>query len=185
MADRMPPISKDEMTTAQAEAAAAFETSRGYPIFGPFIPLLRSPQLLNASNSLGLFCRYQSSLPPDISELLILITSREHTSQVEWAIHFPIAVEKGIAEGAALDICNGRPPQGLTEKQYVAWRFASVLLKTKGVPDEEYAEAINVYGEEGVMDIIGVCGYYTFLAYTLNTARTPRPDSRAPMLPPL
>ena len=133
---------------------------------------------------LQLFCRFNTSLPPEISELLILVTAREHTSQVEWAIHFPIAVENGVAECAALDICYERPPQGLTTKQHVAWRFASVLLRTRGVPDEEYAEAIKNFGEEGVIDIIGVCGYYTFLAFTLNTARTPSPDSRAPVLPP-
>lgn len=129
--DRMPPIPFENLTSAQKSAFLSFEKARGVPPFGPFVPLLRSPSLLSSTTPLGTFARYDSSLPPSISELIILITAREWTQQVEWAIHEPIAVRNGISTETVSAIANGRRPDNMDPRTEAVWELSVELQKKK------------------------------------------------------
>ncbi len=111
MSDRLPPIPPADQTPAQREASAAFEASRGTPVFGPFAPLLRSPELMLRVQKVGEYCRYQNSLGLRLSEFIILLVARRHDQALEWAIHAPIAAKAGVPQAVIDQIAQGRRPR--------------------------------------------------------------------------
>ena len=94
--DRMPEIPADKMTDAQKKAAEEFAAGRGTAVFGPFVPLLRSPEVMLRTKAMGDYLRFRSVLPPKVSEYAILITARHWSNEYEWAVHFPIAEKAGV-----------------------------------------------------------------------------------------
>jgi 4-carboxymuconolactone decarboxylase len=183
--DRLPPIAESQMTEAQKQAAAEFRTARGVPVSGPFHPLLRSPELMTRTRAMGDYLRYKSALPPRLSEFVILITAREWTQQYEWNAHYQIALKAGVDPATAQAIGEGRRPAAMTEDEQILYDFCQELHRTKNVSDATYARARSRFGEQGVMDAVGISGYYTLLAMVLNTARTPANDNGSPRLGPL
>ena len=182
--DRLPEIPADKQTDAQKEASKTFLEDRKVPVFGPFVPLLRSPQLMLQAMSMGDYLRYHNALPQKINEFVILITAREWTQQLEWQIHQPIAVKAGLAQSITEDVALGRKPQGMDEAEEIAWEFSTQLHHNKKVDDKTWARAVAKFGEQGVVDMAGTNGYYDFLAMSMNAAQT-APDPAKPMLPPL
>ncbi len=177
--DRMPPIPEDKLTDAQKKAAAEFETARKVPVFGPFVPLERSPDLMLAASNMGLYLRYHTSVPLKLNELIILMIAREWSQQVEWEIHYPAALKAGLDEKIAKAIGEGRRPDGMNEDELIAYDLTSELLHSKNVSAATYARAIAGFGEQGAIDMAGTAGYYTFLAMEMNMARTAgAPDAK-------
>jgi 4-carboxymuconolactone decarboxylase len=183
--DRMPDIPESERTPAQKEAAAEFEQLRKSPVFGPFVPLLRSPELMLAANRMGLYLRYNSALPLRVNEFVILLVAREWSNPVEWQIHHPIALKAGLDPAVAEAVAEGRRPEHMAEDEAIAWDFVTELHRTRGVSDRTYARARDAFGEQGVIDLAGLCGYYGLLAMTMNVARTELPGTSPSDLPKL
>lgn len=181
-ADRLPPLPADKMTPAQTEAAAEFLRTRKVPVFGPFVPLLRSPQLMLSAQTMGDYLRYKSSLSPQVSELAILLVAREWNSPVEWAIHQPTALKAGVSQAVIDAVASRSRLTGLSPEQAAAYAMMDELKRTRTVSDGTYAQAVGALGEQGVVDLSGLYGYYTLLAMTLNTAHTAI-DASAPVLP--
>jgi 4-carboxymuconolactone decarboxylase len=183
--DRLPEIPADKQTEAQKKASEEFLAARKVPVFGPFVPLLRSPQLmLNASN-MGLYLRYNSVIPLKLSEFTILLTAREWSQQLEWQIHEPIALKAGLDPAIVEAVKEGRRPDAMGEAETLVYAFSTELHRNKAVSDATYARAVQTFGEQGAIDLAGINGYYTLLAMTLNMARTALPAGVAPPLPPL
>ncbi len=181
--DRMPPIPAEKYTDAQKAAAEEFLKARKTPVFGPFVPLSRSPELMIAASNMGLYLRYRSVLPLKISEFVILITAREWTQQLEWQIHHPIALKAGLDPAVAQAVLEGRRPEKMGEEETLAYDFSMELHHNKQVSDATYARAVAKYGEQGAIDMAGINGYYTFLAMTMNMARTAVEAGTQPPLP--
>jgi 4-carboxymuconolactone decarboxylase len=181
--DRMPPLSADQQTPAQKVASDEFLATRKTPVFGPFTPLLRSPELMTAANHMGDYLRYRSSLPPRLSELAILIVSREWDQSVEWSIHQPIALKNGVTQATVDAIAAGKPPSALTAEEQIVYDVLTELHRDRGVSDATYGRAKAAFGERGVVDLTGIAGYYTLLAMTMNVARTPA-EAGTPVLSP-
>lgn len=185
MSDRLPPIPADRMTEAQKQAAADFLTARKQPVFGPFTPLLRSPELMRLVSDLGEYLRYRNALPRQLSELAILLIARHWTQPYEWYVHEPDARAAGLAGDVIAAVAAGRRPEQMTEEQAIVYDFCSELATRHTVGDATYERAVARFGEHGVMDLVGVNGYYTLIAMALNVARTPLPSGHAPALFPL
>jgi 4-carboxymuconolactone decarboxylase len=183
--DRLPPIPEAQLTPTQREAIAAFRTARNAAVTGPFHPLLRSPELMTRTRAMGDYLRYKSSLPPRHSEFVILLTAREWSQQYEWNAHYPIAIKAGLNPEIANAIAEGRRPAGMSAEETALFDFCQELHRDKSVSDATYAQALKLFGEQGVVDAIGISGYYTMLAMVLNTARTPAADNGSPVLRPL
>jgi 4-carboxymuconolactone decarboxylase len=185
-ADRLPPIPPAQMTDAQSKAAAEFTVIRnGAGLSGPFFPLLRSPELMVRASALGEYLRYRSALPPRLSEFVILLTAREWDQQYEWNAHYGLALKAGVSAEMAGAIADGRRPAGMAADHEALYDFCDELLRTKAVSDRTYQRAVTLFGEQGVVDTVGIVGYYSMLAMVLNTARTPAGTSTAPLLRPL
>ena len=108
--DRMPPIPPDRLTDAQKTAIAEFKAARSADISGPFVPLLRSPEVMTRARAMGDYLRFKSSLPPRLSEFVILLTARRWTQQYEWNAHQPLALQGGLRGEIVKAIADGRRP---------------------------------------------------------------------------
>jgi 4-carboxymuconolactone decarboxylase len=143
---------------------------------GPFVPLIRSPEVMLRAKAMGDYLRFKSVLAPRINEMMIIITAREWTQNYEWNSHQPAALKAGLRREIADAIADGRRPTEMAEDEEVAYDMATEILRLKRVSDATYDRAIAKFGEQGVIDLLGVVGYYNFLAIVLNAARTPLPD---------
>ncbi|QND75616.1 carboxymuconolactone decarboxylase family protein [Tardiphaga robiniae] len=173
--DRMPPIPADKYTEAQKKAAEEFSGGRGYEVRGPFVPLIRSPEVMLRAKAMGDHLRFNSALAPRLSEMIILITAREWTQQYEWVAHHDIAIKAGLRNDIADAIADGRRPVGMAEDEEAAYDMSIEIQRTKRVSDPTWNKAVAKFGEQGVIDLLGINGYYTFLAMAMNAARTGLP----------
>jgi 4-carboxymuconolactone decarboxylase len=183
MTDRLAPIALEDMTPAQRGAAQAIIDGPRGALYGPFVPLLRSPELMEYAQRMGEYLRYRSAIGVRLSELAILVTARQWDQQVEWAIHAPIAAQVGIPQSVIHAIGERRRPNDMLVDEAVVHDFCIELHEQKAVSDRVYADALALFGEQGVVDLMGVNGYYTFLAMVMNTARTAVPASGAQPMP--
>ena len=181
--DRMPPIPDEAMTQAQKAAVEEFRAARGEPE-GPWAVILRSPELLNRLRGVSDYLRFNSSLPPRLSELVILITAREWSQNYEWAAHHRLALEGGLSPDIAAAVADGRRPERMADDEKALYDFCTALHRDGRVSDATYASALAEFGEQGIVDMVGLSGYYTLIAMVLNTARTPlRPDATPALEP--
>ena len=178
--DRLPPIPADKMTPEQKQAAADFKAARGAELSGPFYPMLRSPEVMTRARAMGDYLRYNSALPPRLSEFVILLTASHWAQQYEWAAHHEIALKAGVSPETATALAEGRRPARMSEDEEVLYDLCTELQRTHAVSDPTYARALAKFGERGVVDTVGIVGYYTFLAMQLNTSRTPAPPGTVP-----
>lgn len=182
--DRLPAIPPDKLTDAQKQAMQEFRAARNADVSGPFIPLLRSPEVMNRARAMGDYLRFKSTLPPRLSEFLILLTAREWTQNYEWDAHAKLALQAGVSAETVQAIAKGRRPDRLTEDEALLYELTTELQHHKAVSDETYGRVVQRFGEQGVIDAVGITGYYTMLAMVLNVARTPVPAGRTPELAP-
>ena len=183
--DRMPPIPAGALTDAQKKAIEEFKAARSVDISGPFVPLLRSPEVMSRARAMGDYLRYKSSLPPRLSEFVILLTARRWTQQYEWHAHQPLAIQGGLRAGIVDAIAEGRKPAAMAADEDAIYALWDEVQRNQSVTDATYARAVGAVGERGVIDVLGITGYYTMLAMVMNTTRTPLPDGATPGLAPL
>jgi 4-carboxymuconolactone decarboxylase len=180
--DRMPPIPPQKMSDAQRKAATELQEARGYALRGPWHPLLRSPDLMSRVLEVSDYLRFNSALPPRLSEFVILMTAREWTQQYEWQAHYDLALKGGLKPEVARAVAEGRRPEAMADDEAALYALITELLNNQSVSDDTYAQAIARFGEQGVIDAVALSGYYTTIAMILNTARTPLPTGVTPPL---
>lgn len=171
--DRMPPLAPERMDEAQKAAAAELTAGPRGGVKGPFIPMLRSPELMNRLQKVGEYLRFQSALEARINEFVMLITSREWTQQFEWFVHTPLALKAGIRPEIIDALAEGRRPSGMAEDEEIAYEVCDELFRTHGVCETTYRRAIAKFGERGVIDMIGLVGYFSTVSMIMNVAHTP------------
>lgn len=176
MSERLGPIPDHQLTDVQRAAAQEIAAGPRGAVYGPFVPLLRSPELMRHAQHMGEYLRYRSAIGVRLSELAILVTARQWDQQVEWAIHAPIAAQVGIPSSVIAAIATRERPGDMLVDEAVVHDFCVELHEHKAVSDRVYADALALFGEQGVVDLIGINGYYTLLAMVMNTARTSVPE---------
>jgi len=173
----MPPLPNSSLTDAQRKAIADFKQTRHTDVFeGPFVPLVRSPELLRHVQRVGEYLRYRSALPRKLSEMAILLAARHWCQQFEWRIHAADAATAGLAADVIDSIAQGRRPLDMEDDEQVLYDFCSELFRNQSVSDITYERAVDVLHENGVIDAVGILGYYSLLAMVMNTARTATND---------
>ena len=139
--DRMPAIPLEKMTDLQKKYAEEIIKGPRGALYGPFVPLIRSPELMDRAQRVGEYLRYKSAIGTKLSELVILITARQWTQQVEWAIHEPIAIKSGIKGEIVSAIADGRYPTGMSADEQIVYDFCTELHVNKSVSDTTYERA--------------------------------------------
>ncbi len=170
-AERLPTIPSAQYTDEQKQAAEEFVAARKVPVFGPFEPLMHSPQVMSQARSMGDYLRHKSAIGNTLSELAILVTAREWTQDYEWYVHQPIALKAGIAPDVVGAIADGRRPSAMSEDETTVYDFSTELHRNKRVSDATYARAEKRFGKKGVVDLTGINAYYALLAMQLNVAQ--------------
>ncbi len=176
----MPPIPLDRQTPEQQHASQVFRANRHEEVFGPFVPLLRSPEVMLRAMALGDYLRFRTVLPRKLNEFIILITARKYSQEYEWFVHHPLALREGLNPDTARDVARGRTPAVMDEDERLVYEFTTELLNTQRVSDPTYERAVVRFGEQGTIDMTSVAAFYTFIALVLNTARTPLPPGASP-----
>jgi 4-carboxymuconolactone decarboxylase len=174
--ERMPKIPEDKMTPAQKQAAAALAAGPRGEVKGPFVALLRSPDFMDRVQRVGEYVRFRCAFDKRINEMAAAITARHWTQQFEWWAHARQALEAGLKPAIAEAIAEGRRPTGMAEDEEIVYDFLTELLVNKGVCDATYERTLKKFGEPGVIDLIGISGYYGLLAMVMNVARTAVPE---------
>lgn len=183
MINRLPALQESQWSAEQRTLAQEIINGPRGALLPPFEPLLRSPELMAHAQRMGEYLRYRSAIGQRLSELAILITARYWSQPVEWAIHATIAREKGIAAAAVQAINENRLPDELQADEWLVYHFCQQLHHQKKVDDDIWTQAIELWGEKGVIDLIGINGYYSFLSMIMNGAQTPAPDTNDVIIP--
>jgi 4-carboxymuconolactone decarboxylase len=183
--DRFKPLAYDEMTPAQKTMIEHLLSGPRAGADGPFNVLLRSPEMGDLAQQFGAATRFNSSVPRKLNEMAIIMTARHWTSQYEWQAHHRLALQAGLSPAIADAIAQGKRPVAMQKDEEAVYNFCSELLRTKQVSDQTFKAAREMFGERGVVDLIGVMGWYHTVSMLLNTDRYPLPDGAQPELKPL
>jgi 4-carboxymuconolactone decarboxylase len=185
MIDRLPPLDPAAMNDAQKKAAAELIAGPRKGVFGPFIPLMRSPELMDRLGRVGEYLRFNNTIPTRLNELAMLVTARHVTNQFEWLLHHPLAIKAGVARETLDAVAQAKRPTTMADDEAAVHDFATELLRTHRVSDATYARAREAFGEQGVVDLVGTIGYFIAVCYVMNVAGTPPPKSEVAPLQPL
>lgn len=183
MNDRLPPIAPHAMSEEQRAAAAELAAGPRGAVRGPFIALLRSPELMRRLQKVGEYLRYQTALEPRLSELAMLVVARHLTQQFEWQVHYPLALQAGLARQTADALAEGARPRAMREDEETLYDFCSELLHTHGAGESTYRRAVLSLGERALVELVALVGYFITVSLVLNVAHTPAAGGAIPLEP--
>lgn len=183
--DRFPVLTPDQMSPEQKALAQAITSGPRGGLRGPFNAWLRSPAMGERMQKLGEQVRYNSSVPKKLNEFAILITARAWDAKFEWYAHYPLALQAGLEPAVAADLAQGKRPRGMSPDEAAVYDFCTELRRDKRVGDATYAGVQTLLGDQGVIDLIAVNGYYDMVSMTLNVANVATPSDGALPLPDL
>ena len=181
---RIPELSAEEMNPAQKEIYDDIMAGPRNSLRGPFHAWLHSPGLADPAQKLGAFCRFSSSLPKRLSELAIIVIARHWCAQFEWYAHAPMAMEAGITPDVVEAIRTKQTPTLSLKDEILIYEFVTELLEQRTVGQVTYGRAQEMLGHHGVVDLVGIVGYYCLVSATLNVFDMPLPDGEANPLSP-
>ncbi len=182
---RFAPLKTEELTPAQKAWADMIAAPPRNAKFTnpPYRAYIRNPDLAPRLTAMSEYLRWNTSLPPRLSEMAILVTARHWTAQYEWFAHYPLAIKAGLDPKIAVAIAEGRRPDNMKDDEAALYDLGTALYRDKKVSDAVYAAALEKFGERGIMDIIGIMGYYDITSMTLITMRAGAPNDSVPPLP--
>ena len=181
--DRFKPLTAAEMTPEQRAMADAILAGPRASLNGPFNVMLRSPDLGDRLQKVGEYVRFKTSIPPRLNELAILVTARAWTAQYEWYAHAQYAAKAGVPPVVIEEIAAGKRPSKMESDEAVVYNFTRELIDTKQVSDTNFNAVKDKLGERGVVDLVGLIGYYHTVSMLLNVDRYPMPEGAKPPLP--
>jgi 4-carboxymuconolactone decarboxylase len=175
---RLPELSEDKLTTEQHALADSIRSGpRGvFKMSGPFAIYLHSPPFGELAQKLGGHLRFKTSVPPRLSEFAILCTAQHWKAQYEWAMHAPMAEKQGVKPQTVRDIQAGRAPKAAPRDEMAIYAFVKELYAKRRVSTPTFNKVKKVLGDAGVVELVGILGYYAMVSMTLNTFKAPLPE---------
>ena len=162
---------------ALMDAMRSGPRGKSLPIRGPFAAFLHAPVFGDLAQRLGAHCRYRTTVSPRLSEFAILCTARLWRAQFEWYAHEPMALKAGVSAKTVRDLKAGRVPKSAPKDERAIYDFIQELYKTRRVSDRTYKRVRTFLKDETVVELVGVLGYYSLVAMTLNVFQMlPPPD---------
>ena len=183
--DRFKPLTWDEMTPAQHKMVEELYAGPRAGANGPFNVLLRSPEMGDLAQKFGASVRFNPTMPRKLNEMAIIITGRFWNAQYEWYAHKRAALQAGLDPAIVDAIQHGVRPARMSKDEDAVYTFCTELLRTRQVSDATFMAASDAVGEKGVVDLIGVMGWYQTVSMLLNVDRYPLPAGAQPELQPI
>lgn len=171
-----------DLSERQREVYEAIRSGPRGAVRGPLAVWLRRPELADRAQALGHYCRYNTLLPPRLSELAILTIARIWGAEFEWWAHKAVALKAGLSEAVIEAIRTNQEPAFENEDEAVVSAFTRAVHLERRVSDELYARAVEILGEEMVVDLVGILGYYALISITINVFDVDLPDDALPDL---
>ena len=175
--ERLPLIEAQRRSSQQQSVAQALIDGPRKGVKGPYVPLLYSPELAERLGRVGEYLRFDACLPVHINEFVTLIVARHVSNQFEWSVHYPLAHAAGIKQDVLEMLAQGARPVRMSPEETVAYDFTTELLNRNGVCDMTYAAVCAQWGEQGVVELTSLVGYFVCVSWVMNVARTPAPAS--------
>ncbi|MEM7423971.1 MAG: carboxymuconolactone decarboxylase family protein [Pseudomonadota bacterium] len=166
----------DAMTPEQQRVHDMITGGPRGSVRGPFLPWLTNPEFCEVAQQVGEYCRFNTSLSRDLAEIAICVTAEHYKAEFEWWAHAELARKAGVSDAVIEAIRTGVDPQLRDPRERSVYETASALNKRHRLTDEEFMAARDVLGEAGLVDVIGLCGYYALVSLTLNAYQMPTPD---------
>jgi 4-carboxymuconolactone decarboxylase len=179
---RLPILSEDQLAPAQR---ALLQSIRSGPrgssttIRGPFAVFLHAPAFGELAQRLGGHCRFNTGVPPRLSEFAILVTARLWRAQYEWFAHVPQAERAGVKPQTIRDLHKGRVPKTAPKDERAIYDFIQELYKTRRVSDKTFARVRALLGDAATVEFVGILGYYVLISMILNVFRMSPPPGEA------
>jgi 4-carboxymuconolactone decarboxylase len=184
--ERFSPLAPEQMTPEQKCMVEGINSGpRGSGLRGPFKALLRSPELGDRVQRVGAYIRFDSSIPPALNEMAILLAGRKWNAQYEFYAHRQLGLKAGMRPAIADAIAIGKRPDPMDADETIIWEFCNELLETTEVSDPRFHAVVERFGERGVIDLIGAIGYYSMVSMFLNVDRVQLPPGEIAPLAPL
>jgi 4-carboxymuconolactone decarboxylase len=165
---RLPILSPETMTPRQREVHDAIASGPRGRVGGPLAIWLYRPDLADRAQQLGRYCRYDSSLPPRLSELAILTTARIWDAAYEWQAHVPHALAGGVDQAIIDALANDQVPAFVADDEALVYEFTRELNLTRAVSPALFERAVAILGHEATVDLVGVLGYYSLISMTIK-----------------
>ena len=181
---RIHPIPRHEMSAEQIRVNDAIAGARaGGQAGGPFAVWLRTPEFAEMAGTLGMYLRTQTTLPRRLLELTVLVTARDWTAQYEWHAHEKFIAVAGLDADLMEDLRLGKRPDFKAPDEAVVYDVATEIHRTKTLSAKTYQRALDTLGEQTVVDLLTIIGYYTMIAVVLVGLEVGTPDGSAPLAP--
>jgi 4-carboxymuconolactone decarboxylase len=174
---RLKPLDTCLMTDRQKQVYDAIVSGPRGQVRGPLAVWLHRPELASKAQKLGQYCRYDSALPPRLSELAILTTARIWDAAFEWQAHVPHALAGGITPAVIASLESDETPQFDKADEAVVYAFSRELYMTRAVSDETFDRTIACLGADATVDLVGVLGYYALISMTIKAFDLPGLDN--------
>ena len=180
--ERLPLPPMAQMSDTQRAAAQALIDGPRKAVYGPFVPLMRTPALLDRVAALGEALRFGGTLDARVRELVTAAAAAHVGNQFEWVMHQPLALAAGVSAEALEAIRLGRRPAGLAADEQVAIDVATELMQRHSVSGPTWTQACATFGEPGVVELTTLVGYFVMVSWLMNAAHTPsRPTTVLPL----
>jgi 4-carboxymuconolactone decarboxylase len=176
-------ITAAEMNPAQKRVHDLIIAGRRGRFGGPFQLLIRAPEICEHASQLGEHLRWGTSLPDRLSELAIITTARFWRAQYEWYAHAPLAEKAGVPAAAIEMIRTGGTPVFTEQDEALIYRVCNEMFRTQRLSDASFSEAVEAFGENGLVEVIAIIGYYTLIGNTLNVFQVGLPAGETPPFP--
>jgi len=173
---RLPELDPAKYSPEQKKVHDAVVSGPRGKIVGPIKVWLKNPGLAEHAQALGAYCRYGTSLEPRLSELAICCTGSFWKANYEWYAHAPLAIKAGVDPAAIEAIRTGGTPTFTKSDEQVIYDFATELTRTRRVSPATFERAKKELTETGVIDLVGIIGYYSLVSVTLNAFELPVPE---------
>lgn len=179
---RLSPLDPERMTDEQRRVYEEIVQGPRGSVRGPFLVLLKSPEIASRMQRVGEYLRFMCTLPARLRMLAVLVTARAWTAQYEWQVHVRQALKAGLDKEIIVDIAARRPPSALKPDEATVYNFCTELQEKKRVSDSAFRAALDLLGEQGVVELTVLNGYFTAVAMALNVFEVEVPDKSQPLL---
>ncbi len=177
---RIPILAEEALTPEQAALLKSIRSGprgAGVGIRGPFAVFLHAPAFGELAQQLGAHCRFNTSVPPRLSEFAVLATARLWRAQFEWFAHVPQAERAGVSTETIRDLHRGRAPKSAPADERAIYDFIQELYKTRRVSDRNFKRVHDVLGDAATVELVGILGYYVMISMILDVFRMPLPEN--------
>jgi 4-carboxymuconolactone decarboxylase len=144
-------------------------------LIGPFNAFVHAPGVGRHLSALGGRLRFRTSIERRLSELAILVVGARWKAEFEWWAHERLAREHGVADAVVDAIGRGEAPPFEADDERVVYAVARQLTETGQLDQRSFDAASALLGDEGMVELVALCGYYTLVSYLLNAFEVPLP----------